>query len=112
MKMFLAPSNLSTLSFVLRVKPQRKAAREMHGRAANRGPAQVHVPASLGVWLRYQVESIPRVAANSGHFSARCAAASLRLKLNAALRANLIDAATARELSEMLDQVGRAEETA
>lgn len=84
----------------------------MSGRVAHRGPGHVSVPVSLGVWLRYQVESIPRVAANGGHFSARIAAASLRLKLGAALRANLIDTATARELSDMLDQIGQVEEPA
>jgi len=84
----------------------------MSGNAATRGLGHVNVPASLGVWLRYQVESIPCIAAKSGHFSARCAAASLRLKLGAALRANLIDAATARELGEMLKQVESVEEPA
>ncbi len=71
-----------------------------------------NIPASLGVWLRYQVESIPHIAAKDGQFSARCAAASLRVKLGAALRANLIDPATAAELDKMLDQVGRIEEPA
>lgn len=72
----------------------------------------VKAPVSLEMWLRYQVESIPLIAAKNGHFSAHCAAASFRLKLRGALIANLIDAATAAELSEMLDKVRLVEEPA
>lgn len=84
----------------------------MSGRMVSRAGERSDVPMSLAVWLRYQVESIPHVAARDGQFSARCAAASLRVKLGGALRANLIDPATAAELNAMLDQVGRIEEPA
>ena len=84
----------------------------MSGHMVSREFDKSNVPASLGVWLRYQVEAIPHIAARDGQFSARCAAASLRVKLGVALRANLIDPATAAELNEMLDKVGRIEEPA
>lgn len=84
----------------------------MSGQMVHRVLDKSNIPASLGVWLRYQVEAIPHIAARDGRFSARCAAASLRLKLGGALRANLIDPATAADLNAMLDQVGRMEEPA
>ena len=84
----------------------------MSGHMVSREFDKSNVPASLGVWLRYQVEAIPHIAARDGQFSARCAAASLSVKLGGALRANLIDPATAAELNEMLDKVGRIEEPA
>jgi len=84
----------------------------MSGSEALKSVGQLKAPVSLEVWLRYQVESIPLIAAKNGHFSAHCAAASFRLKLRGALMANLINAETAAELSEMLDKVRLVEEPA
>lgn len=84
----------------------------MSGHRIGKSIDRSKTPMSLAVWLRYQVESIPHVAARDGQFSARCAAVSLRMKLGGALRANLIDPATAAELNAMLDQVERIEEPA
>lgn len=85
----------------------------MSGWTAIRGIGRTESPGSLATWLRYQVESIPRIARGDRHFSAVCAAASLRLKLGSAVRANLIDTVTAAQLRQMLDeQVGKANEPA